>query len=360
MASIGFNRRRSDLRSVFHSEMSMKRLLAILACGVLSLPGCKRSGAGDARVVLAVGGKTAVAYLPLTIAEQQGFFRAEGLDVEIQDLQGGAKALQALVGGSADVVIGYYDHTIQMQAKNKDVIAIALLARYPGLVLAVRKDLAHINSAAGLKGLKVGVTAPGSSTHFMADYLLSKEGLDASEIAVVGIGVGGTAVAAVEQKQVDALVNMDPTITVLESRALIKILADTRTEHDTNQIYGGEYPGASLYTTREYLDRNPATAQRLVNAIVRALRWIGERTPDQIASTLPESYLGSEGGLYARSLAKSFAVFSPDGRFSESAPAKVLQVLSLFDEGVEPGKVDLSRTYTNSLVERAKQASTSR
>src|SRR5262245_2261213 len=149
---------------------------------------------------------------------------------------------------------------------------------------------------------------------------------------------------------------MDPTITVLENRGLIRILADTRTEHDTNEIYGGEYPGASLYTTRDYLDRNAATAQRLVNAIVRALHWIGERTPETIASSLPESFLGSERELYTKSLASSFAVFSPDGRFSESAPAKVLHVLSLFDESVKSRRVDLSRTYTNTLVERANDA----
>ena len=304
-------------------------------------------------MILAVGGKTAVVYLPLTVAEQQRFFEAEGLEVEIQDLQGGAKALQALVGGSADVVIGYYDHAIQMHAKNKEITAISLLGRYPGLVIGVRSDLTGVSNIGGLKGMKVGVTAPGSSTQFMVDFLLTRHGLRPSDVSIVGIGAGGTAVAAIEQKQVDALVNMDPMITVLEARGLIRLLVDTRTERGTNEVYGGEYPGASLYTTGEFIDRYPTTAQRLVTAIIKALRWIHDRTPEQVAAGLPESYFAGNRELYLKGLTSSREMFSLDGRFSETAPPKVLNVLSQFDESVARATIDLSKTYTNRFVDEA-------
>ena len=69
-----------------------------------------------------------------------GFYKEEGLEVELQDFEGGAKALQALVGGSADVVSGYYDHTIQMAAERRELVAFVTMLRYPGLVLvALRK-----------------------------------------------------------------------------------------------------------------------------------------------------------------------------------------------------------------------------
>jgi NitT/TauT family transport system substrate-binding protein len=359
----------SGVRSVsiaigYNGRRDLMRLTAfVIACTFLICVACNRAGrSGGApgeneKVILAVGGKTAVVYLPLTIAEQQGFFKAEGIDVEIQDLQGGAKALQALVGGSADVVIGYYDHTIQMQAKNKDIKAIALLGRYPGLVLGVRSDLAaSVTNVAGLKGMKIGVTAPGSSTQFMVDYLLSKNGLRPSDVSIVGIGAASTAVAAIEQRQVDALVNMDPMITVLESRGLVSLLVDTRTERGTNEVYGGEYPGASLYTTQDFIERHPATAQRLVTAIIKALRWIHGRTPEQIASSLPESYFVGSRDLYLKGLASSSGMFSPDGRFSETAPPKVLNVLSQFDESVAHATIDLSKTYTNRFVDEANRS----
>src|ERR1044071_4547379 len=80
-----------------------------------------------AKLSIAVGGKAGFYYLPLTISEQLGYFKSEGLDVEISDFAGGAKALQALIGGSADVVSGAYEHTINMQAKNQFIQSIVLM-----------------------------------------------------------------------------------------------------------------------------------------------------------------------------------------------------------------------------------------
>ena len=77
------------------------------------------------KLTVAVGGKNLLYYLPLTIAEQRGYFKAEGLDVSIADFAGGARALQALVGGSADVVSGAFEHTVNMQAKGQRLRAFA-------------------------------------------------------------------------------------------------------------------------------------------------------------------------------------------------------------------------------------------
>src|SRR5215467_5840891 len=70
-------------------------------------------------VQIAVGGKTSLYYLPLTIAEQLGYFKDEGLSVSIADFAGGSQALRAVVGGSADVVSGAYEHTLNMQPKGQ-------------------------------------------------------------------------------------------------------------------------------------------------------------------------------------------------------------------------------------------------
>ena len=93
--------------------------------------------------------QTALYYLPLTIADTDrlGYFKAEGLDVRISDLAGGAKSIQALLGGSADVVTGAYDHTIQMQAKHQPVVAVTDLGRFPGIVLGVTKAKAATTRA---------------------------------------------------------------------------------------------------------------------------------------------------------------------------------------------------------------------
>src|SRR5947207_6024956 len=150
------------------------------------------------QLTLGVGGKTALYYLPLTICERLGYFREQGLDVTINDFRGGAQSLQALVGGSVDVVTGAYEHTIRMQAKGQDVRALIELGRFPGIVLGIRKDRAGAyKSAADLKGMKIGVSAPGSSTNFFVMYLMAKAGLKSTDASYISVGIGPSVIAAV-------------------------------------------------------------------------------------------------------------------------------------------------------------------
>ena len=141
-------------------------------------------------IKIAVGGKPLLYYLPLTLAERLGYFKDAGLNVQINDFGGGAKSLQALIGGSADVVTGAYDHTIQMQAKSQPIVAVAQLGRYPGIVLASVNKAGTIKSVNDLKGKKVGVTAPGSSTNFMLNHVLTSMGLKPEDASVIGVGGG--------------------------------------------------------------------------------------------------------------------------------------------------------------------------
>jgi NitT/TauT family transport system substrate-binding protein len=196
----------------------MKRILAAAGAAALLLGSTFAASGQDAkpelsRLRLAVGGKPALFYLPLTVTERLGYFRDAGLEVEISDFPGGARALQALIGGSADVVAGSFDHTIQMQAKGQPIVAVVQLGQFPGYVLGVLTAKAQTyRSPADLKGMKIGVTAPGSSTHFMAQHLLVKHGLKRDDASFVGIGASASAVAAVQRGEIDAIVNVDPVI----------------------------------------------------------------------------------------------------------------------------------------------------
>src|SRR4051794_29599052 len=150
-------------------------------------------------------------YLPATLAERLGYYKAEGLDVVAQDFAGGSKALEALLGGSADVVSGFYDHTIQLAAEGRELQAFVAMLQYPGFVLAVSPaTMKKIEKIEDLKGAVAGVTAPGSSSNMILNYLLGKHGLTAQDVSVTGIGSTATAVAAVERGKVDAAIMFDP------------------------------------------------------------------------------------------------------------------------------------------------------
>ncbi|MCX7241268.1 MAG: ABC transporter substrate-binding protein [Burkholderiales bacterium] len=308
------------------------------------------------KVAIAVGGKSLFYYLPLTIAEQLGYFKAEGLEVEISDFAGGSKALQALVGGSADVVSGAYEHTISLQAKGQYIREFVLQGRAPQIVLVVNtKALPNFKSIADLKGRKVGVTAPGSSTNIMANFVLAKAGLKPSDITVVGVGAGAGAVAAFQSGQIDAMSNLDPVISTLERGGNARIVIDTRKLKDTEAVYGGPMPAGCLYTRQEFIDQNPITVQALANAMVRALKWLQAAGPSDIVKVVPESYLLGDRALYLDAWSRVREAISPDGMLNDKGPATALSMLKQFEKDLEGKSIDLGRTYTNEYVKKANQ-----
>ena len=332
----------------------LKTLLAAPAAIALPRLAFAQGKPEKSKLTIAVGGKNLFYYLPLTIAEQLGYFRDEGLQVEIPDFAGGAKALQALVGGSADVVSGAYEHTINMQAKNQPIMSVVLQGRAPQIVMAVStKTMPGYKSIADLKGKKIGVTAPGSSTAMMASYVLAKAGLKASDVSFIGVGASSGAIAAVKSGQVDAIANLDPVITMLQRDNLIKVVADTRTLKDTQAVYGGPMPAACLYTPVKFVQDNPGTTQALANAMVRALRWLQKAGPSDIVKTVPDSYLLGDRALYLAAWERVREAISPDGLMPEAGPATALRMLQTFEDSLKDKPIDLGKTYTNNFARKA-------
>jgi len=330
------------------------RFIAVLFAGLAVMSPAIAQGLEKKQITLAVGGKSLFYYLPLTIAERKGYFKDEGLDVQIVDFPGGAKALQAMVGGSADIVSGAYEHTINMQAKGQAIVAVVLQGRYNGIVLAVHKSkAAQYKSPRDLKGWKIGVTAPGSSTHMAVQNLLVKNGLKPDDIAAIGVGASAGAVAAMKKGAVDAISNLDPVITRLETDGDVVVVVDTRTAKGMQDVYGGAYHAGSVYAPVEWVRRNPNTTQAVVNAMVRAVLWLRDASVDDIVATVPKEYYGDDPALYRTGLQKNKEGFSPDGRFSMQGAQNVYQVLDAFVPEVQKAKIDLAATFDNRFVERA-------
>jgi NitT/TauT family transport system substrate-binding protein len=305
-------------------------------------------------LTLGVGGKPLLYYLPLTVAERKGFFKEEGLDVEINDFGGGARSLQSLIGGSVDVVTGAYEHTIRMQAKGQDVRALVELGRFPGIVIAVKKDKAgQIKSAADLKGAQIGVTAPGSSTALAAQYAMVKAGLKATDAALIAVGGGAGAVAAIKKGEIDAISHLDPVIAKLEADGDIQVLIDTRTEAGTRALFGGSNPAAVLYTKQDFIERNPATVQRLTNAFVKSLKWLASAKPEDVAEIVPAEYHLGDKPLYIKAVQSSLEGYSRTGVIPPEGMASVMEMLKALDPELANAKVDLGTTFDGRFVAKA-------
>ena len=329
---------------------------AALAAAAVAAPALRAQPRLEkSKVSIAVGGKAAFYYLPLTIAEQLGYFKAEGLDVEISDFAGGARALQAMVGGSADVVSGAYEHTINMQSKNQHIQSFVLMGRAPQIAVGVStKAIPNYKSLADLRGKKIGVSAPGSSTNMVANLVLSRAGIKASDVSYVGVGTAAGALAALRSGQIDAMSNTDPVMTMLEQKGEVKIISDTRTLKGTLEVFGGPMPAACFYSHTEYVQKNPGTCQAMANAIVHALKWLQTAGPSDIIKTVPEGYLLGDRALYLASFNKVREAIALDGLLPEEGARTALRALASFEPSVKPDKIELAKTYTNEFARRAK------
>ena len=328
---------------------------ALAAALTLLLPSPTGAALEKPDLVLAVGGQTTLYYLPLTIAERLGYFKDEGLNLEIHDFPGGAKALQALMGGSADVVSGAYEHTIVMQTLAQKVQAFVLQGTNPGISFGVAAGKAATYSwPKDMKGWRVGVSAPGSSTHMLVNHLLASVGLTPDDVSIVGVGTGAQAVAAMKSGQLDAISNVDPVMMLLEKQGVIRIKHETTTAKGSREVFGGSLPAACLYARKTFVEQNPNTVQALTNAIVRALLWLQKATPDDVAATVPPEYLLGDRELYLDAFQRVRALYSPDGLISPKALDMSYQVLLKHNYAVRRAPVlFLNQTYTNAFVETA-------
>ena len=306
------------------------------------------------KLTLAVGGKNLLYYLPLTVAERLGYFKDEGLDLSIVDFAGGSQALRAVVGGSADVVSGAFEHTVNMQAKGQALRAFVLQGRAPQIVLGVNpKTMPSFKTVADLRGKKIGVTAPGSSTHIMANFVLAKAGLKPGDVSIIGVGASQGAVAAMRSGQIDAISNVDPVITLLQRSGDLKVAADTRIVAEADKVFGGPMPAGCLYAPQAFVDRHPHTVQALTDAIVRANKWIQSAGPADIVRTVPESYLLGDRAVYIDAFLAAKGALSPDGIIPEKGPETAYRALASVDAEMGKAQVDLKAVYTNEFAKRA-------
>ena len=332
--------------------MKMIQLLAAACLTIAASASAFAQAPEKPKLTLGVGGKALLYYLPLTIAERKGFFKEQGLDVEIQDFSGGARSLQALVGGSVDVVTGAYEHTIRMQAKGQDIRAVIELGRFPAIAVAVKKDRKW-NTPADFKGMKIGVTAPGSSTNMLMNFVMARAGLSPSDASYIGIGSAQSALAAMQKGEIDAVSHLEPVLSFLERAGEVRVVIDTRTEEGTRALFGGSNPAAVLYVKKSFIDQNPNTIQALTNVFYKTLQWLKTASPEDIAATVPPEYLLGDKELYMLSAKNSKASYSLTGVLDPSGMKSTSDMLTKFDPELAGANVDLSKTFDDRFVKQA-------
>ena len=147
-------------------------------------------------------------------------------------------------------------------------------------------------------------------------------------------------------------------MTVLQGKFKdLKILSDTRTQKDTQAVFGGDYPGGALYTKAEWIEKHPKETQALTTAIVNTLKWIHTHSPEDVMAKMPPNLVGPDKAGYLSALKNTIPMYSTTGKMDPKGAAAVLAVFSLSSPDVAKANIDLSKTYTNKFVEAAGKTS---
>jgi sulfonate transport system substrate-binding protein len=329
----------------------MHRLMwPLLAIALLGCHGSQR-GASVHRVRIAIH-REPIAFLPVRVAQTLDYFEAEGVAVDMSEVAGGTKAIEALLGGSVDVAAASMSDAVQLAAEGRDVRSFLVLYTRPSAVLAVAPALSGtIRTIRDLKGRTVGVSTPGSWTHQFLNFLLVTDGLSPADVSTVSVGLSASSVAALEHGTVDAAVLIASASTAFEERHPGNtFIADTRTAAGARQVFGSEmFPSLSLMAQDSWLRANPDTAQRLVRAVKRGMRWVRDQPTEQVRLMIPDAARMTEQADL-RAIHRMQQGISTDGVVPPGSAELVERFVALSNPRVQAAHIDTARIYTDAFA----------
>jgi NitT/TauT family transport system substrate-binding protein len=308
-------------------------------------------GANLPTVTMMVGGIDKQIYLPYQLAQDLGFYKKYGVNVQLSTEQsGGVGAETAMVSGQVDMAGAWYVHTIDFQQKGKNVVDVVNLSGAPGEREMCSKS-SGVNSPASWSGKAVGVTDIGSGTDNLTLYLASRYHLTTKQFTRVAVGAGDTLVAGLQHNRIACAMTTQPTVTALESKGIANSAINLATASGAQQWLGGIYPSAGVLARADWVNSHKDAVQKVVNALVATMHWINTHTAAEIADHMPAAFVNN--GLttktsYINALAQDKGQFLPDGMMPPSGPNTALAVDKL--AGNVTGQVNITPTYTNSFA----------
>ncbi len=308
-------------------------LVVLAACGGSTAP----TSGGNVSLKIMVGGLNKQIYLPNMLAQRLGYFKAENLDVTLIDEGSGQASEEEVVAGNVDAGSGAYSHPMVLNTQGKKIETICQFGIAPGEAEVVDASLSNITGPKDLAGKNLGVTDLGSGTHVLTQAILGTAGVDPGSAHYVAVGAGDTFIAALQQKKIAAGMTTYPTISRLVNSGKGKILVSLLTPADTRAALGGDYPFIGVFAKNDWVSSNKDTAQRLVNAYVKTLKYIHSHTADQIASQMPTDYFAGD----------------KDCKMPAGGPETVQKIQQQFVTSYKGKSANLAETYTNEFADKA-------
>jgi NitT/TauT family transport system substrate-binding protein len=338
--------------AVAASVLTVLALGAASACSSDSSSSAQTSGSGGTPTVkLMVGGLDKQIYLPYQLAQNLGYYKKYGVNVQLSTEQdGGVGAEEAMASGQVDMAGAWYNHTIEFQVKGKAVEDVVQLSGAPGeREMCTAKSGVH--SAADFKGKTLGVTDLGSGTDILTQFLAAQKNVKNKDFSRIAVGAGSTAVAALQNGKTACVMTTQPTVAAIQKKGVGSSAIDLATTAGATAAMGGAWPAASVIARTDWVNSHKEAVQKVVDALVATMHWINTHSAADIANKLPASFVSNQlvtKADYINALTQDKGQFLPDGIMPAGGPKTVLATLELV--GHATSSVNLGTTFTNDFA----------
>ena len=342
-------------KAVWHRRSLLLAAMGSLAGAHAAAPGLPESGRSLPRVKIALAAGASLYHLPLTVADQLGYFRQAGVAIDWVLHDSGARAVSSVLAAQADVLAGAFDHLFVLQQKGHAFQAFVQSGRTPQLSLGVgMRTAATWRSPMDMRGLRLGVSALDSSTHWMACQWLLQNGLLPEDVVFVPVGATGAVIESLRSGAMDALCNPDPVMHWLEQKNEIRVLCETRTLAATRKLLGGVVPGACLMAPTEFVQRHPERVQALSDGVVHALKWLQTAGLTDILKTVPLSHWLGDRAIYLGAFEKLRESYAVDGVLQPLEVWNAWRAHTRLPGVISQGRVLPDKTFTNVFAQKSK------
>jgi NitT/TauT family transport system substrate-binding protein len=339
------------------APLSRRSLIGGLAASAVCVPTIVVAAPPKEKVAVVVGAEHGLIYFPWDLAKALGYFDREGLDVDLTYVKGGSEASTALASGQCDYSGNAIDHAIAAFDRGKSLVMIADFMNQPGVSLMVRPaDRDRFKSFADLKGKTIGITSIGSATHVLALWMAHRANLAKDDVKIVGVGAASTMIAALTGNQVDMALGVDPYVTTLIKSGRGAQWLGMFTSAETRRALGfNQYCFTGALTRADVIEKKAERTQKVVNALVRAQKWMAVHTSQQIADALSDEMRGGTPAAdWAASYSHSRPAYTHNGEIALEGVKAVIETNGYFLGATT--KAEPEKLFDNSFVDKAARA----
>ena len=293
---------------------------------------------------------------PVYLAESRGFFKEEGLEVDITSTGGGGPDIRALIAGDVEFSFTTGDQVIIAHQEGKPLVMVMSGLNKVFINWAIHKEAAKAKGITessplteklkALKGLIVGVTNPAALTAHLAHFVIRKAGfVPQQDVQVIPIGAGPTWLAALENRKVDVALTAPPVPETAISRGHAIMFINNAKGEDPSI---SEFLMENLVARPETLKKDPDLVRRMVRALVKANKWALGSPPEQVADALKATFAKTDPAIHLDGVRAVLSTLSPDGRTTEKSVQATQEVLDV--AGLLKKKVAYSDIVSNEFL----------